>query len=297
MFLSNPIVFYALVIILASLLGGWLPTRMRLTHTGNQLLMSFVAGLMLGIACYHLIPHAAATLPQGYGIDTVMWWLMLGLLLMFVLLRAFHFHQRDAVEVEGHNPHCQHHHHGKAFSWMGVALGLGLHSLMDGLALGAAVRADQLAVDHGVAIAGLGVFIAVLLHKPLDAMSIASLMLAAGVKPAARWLVTMAFALLCPLGALLFLSGIEHFQGDQNWLVGIALAFAAGLFICISLSDLLPEVQFHAHDRGKLTAALLAGVAAAYAIGLVEGEHAHDDSHKLQNEPHQSHPQASHHHQ
>ena len=40
------------------------------------------------------------------------------------------------------------------------------------------------------------------------------------------------------------------------------LAFSAGTFLCIALSDLLPELQFHAHDRWKLSAALLAGVGA-----------------------------------
>jgi zinc and cadmium transporter len=57
--------------------------------------------------------------------------------------------------------------------------------------------------------------------------------------------------------------------------MGMALGFSAGAFLCISLSDLLPEVQFHHHDRGKLSASLLLGVALAYGIGLFEGEHAH----------------------
>ena len=38
-----------------------------------------------------------------------------------------------------------------------------------------------------------------------------------------------------------------------------ALAFSAGTFLCIALSDLLPELQFHTHDRIKLSVALLAG--------------------------------------
>jgi zinc and cadmium transporter len=40
----------------------------------------------------------------------------------------------------------------------------------------------------------------------------------------------------------------------------VALAFSAGTFLCIALSDLLPELQFHSHDRLKLSVALLAGV-------------------------------------
>ncbi|MDH3585141.1 MAG: hypothetical protein OER86_13100, partial [Phycisphaerae bacterium] len=52
-------------------------------------------------------------------------------------------------------------------------------------------------------------------------------------------------------------------------------------------SDLLPELQFHDHDRIKLTVALLLGLAVAWASGLVEhgGHEDHDDhaafSHQL----------------
>jgi zinc and cadmium transporter len=56
--------------------------------------------------------------------------------------------------------------------------------------------------------------------------------------------------------------------------LGCALAFCAGTFLCISCSDLLPELQFHSHDRFKLSVALLAGLGVAIAIGLVEQAHA-----------------------
>jgi zinc and cadmium transporter len=63
---------------------------------------------------------------------------------------------------------------------------------------------------------------------------------------------------------------------------------SAGVFICISLSDLLPEVQFHSHDRARLTIALLAGVIAAYGVGLMEPEH-DDFSHSTAVESHDRH--------
>ena len=48
------------------------------------------------------------------------------------------------------------------------------------------------------------------------------------------------------------------------------------MFLCIALADLLPEIQFHRHDRVKLTTALLAGILFAYGIGLV---HPHASQH------------------
>jgi zinc and cadmium transporter len=47
------LVAYCLAIALFSLVGGLLPNWVRMTHTRTQLVMSFVSGLMLGVAFYH----------------------------------------------------------------------------------------------------------------------------------------------------------------------------------------------------------------------------------------------------
>jgi zinc and cadmium transporter len=56
-------------------------------------------------------------------------------------------------------------------------------------------------------------------------------------------------------------------------LLPAALAFSAGAFICIALGDLLPEVQFHSHDRAQLTVLFLLGIVIAWAIGAIEPPH------------------------
>ena len=278
------LLLYSLAIFAASLLGGWLPSLVRMSHTRTQLTMSFVAGLMLGVACYHLLPHAVVTMGDAQAVDRAVWWLMLGLLFMFVLLRTFHFHQHDAHDHDSHHHH-EHSQDAHPLSWAGIALGLSLHTLIDGIALGAAIQAD---VTHEatVGLFSIGVFAAIVLHKPLDAMSITSLMHAGGWSTRARILVNIGFALMCPLGALLFFWGVEQVAIDRQLLVGCALAFSAGVFLCISLSDLLPEVQFHSHDRGKLTLALLLGIALAYGIGFLEPGHAHNDAAALHGNHH-----------
>ncbi len=60
-------------------------------------------------------------------------------------------------------------------------------------------------------------------------------------------------------------------------LISAALAFSAGMFMCIALSDLLPELQFHQHDRLKLSVALLLGLALAWGISRLEAK-SHDHS-------------------
>jgi zinc and cadmium transporter len=51
---------------------------------------------------------------------------------------------------------------------------------------------------------------------------------------------------------------------------------AAGAFLCIAAADLLPEVQFHSHDRVLLTASLALGLTIAWGITVLErSSHAH----------------------
>jgi zinc and cadmium transporter len=80
------------------------------------------------------------------------------------------------------------------------------------------------------------------------------------------------FALASPIGAVLFYLGANQFAGSDAVFLGGALAFCAGTFLCIASSDLLPELQFHSHDRFKLSVALLAGLTIAVLIKQFEAE-------------------------
>lgn len=283
---------YCALLVVASLVGGWLPRVVQMTHTRQQLTMSFVSGVMIGVALLHLMPHA---LEQTQSINRVALWMLAGLLVMFFLMRAFHAHRHEGVlmhEPHAHEHHLEHahghaaeHHHANAgevpshkapsghrSSWMGVFFGMALHSILDGVALAASVLVDAGHGAPGTAILAMGTFLAIFLHKPLDALSVTSVMHAGGWSGRSQAVVNGAFALLCPIGAAAFWIGASGMTADGNQLVGDALAFSAGLFLCIALADLLPEVAFHTHDRLKLSAALLLGVAIALAI---ESTHSH----------------------
>jgi zinc and cadmium transporter len=286
------LVFYCAVIAISSLVGGWLPIWLRLTHTRMQLVMSLVAGLMLGVGLLHLLPHAAAQF-ETPSIDFLAGWMLTGLLTMFLLIRALDFHHHDdeleADAPEGHAAVHSHFHAASHFGWLGAAIGMVLHSLIDGIALAASVAAEA-SHDHGTALLGLGTFLAVFFHKPLDAFPITTLMTRSGWSTKSRGVVNVLFALTCPLGVLLFCLGYERLGEESPTVLAAALAFSAGVFLCISLGDLLPEVHFHHHDRLKLTCALLLGIAIAYGIGYFEPEHAHGHRHGGSvSEPHHDH--------
>ena len=310
---------YALAIITVSLLGGYLPRWIRFTHTRLQMLISFVGGLMIGIAIFHMLPHALHGL-GGERINEVSWAVMVGLVLMFFLLRFFHFHQHQVEDpwaepsehanqrttqdgCGGH--HHDHHHHLpyhtphehshplSAVSWIGMLFGLGIHTFLDGVALASTMQVEAGHGHASVGLAGFGVFLAIFLHKPLDAMSRSSLMRAQGASGIQSTLVNMAFACLVPLGA----ACVVIFGDRSTWLgsslAGWGLAFSAGVFLCISLSDLLPEMEFHSHHRLPLSIALLLGIAVAWGVGFLEPQHLH---HVEGGEPTHHHPEDHHHH-
>jgi zinc and cadmium transporter len=282
---------YSLAIIAASLFGGWVPQRFELTHTGMQIMVSLVGGLMLGIGVFHMLPHALVELGED-GLDVAAYGMMAGLIIMFLMLRLFHFHHHGPADVGcTHAAHHEHDHDGghhqmseaysqtaaNRLSWVGVFLGMTLHSLIDGLAVGASVEAD--AVHGASGLLGVGTFLAVVLHKPLDSVSITSLMIVGGSSRRSQMLANVGYAMVCPLGAALFVLGVREFSSQQSLIVGFALAVSAGVFLCIALSDLLPEMEFHSHNRFQLTAALLAGVVLAWAIRFVEPAHSHSHRH------------------
>jgi zinc and cadmium transporter len=272
-----PLTYYCLAVLAASILGGMLPHWFRLTHLGMQVAVSFVAAMMLGVGLLHMLPHA---LIEARAVDSgrsgnefmVMLWVLGGVLSMFFIERFFCFHHHDvesdaAGELHQHEEACEHdhHHHHHDITWSGAAFGLTVHSIIEGVALAASVyhRHDSLPL------AGLGTFLVILLHKPLDSMTITMLMARAGWSPQWRHIINGLFALAIPAGIALFYAGLAS-ETPSSPLLAYSLAFSAGTFLCISLSDLLPELQFHDHDRGKLSAALLLGLALALGVGKLE---------------------------
>jgi len=101
-------------------------------------------------------------------------------------------------------------------------------------------------------------------------MAVSTLMTAGGSSRFSRQLLNALFSLATPLGVALFYLGANHLAGSNVVFLGCALAFCAGTFLCIASSDLLPELQFHSHDRLKLSVALLVGIGIAVLIRVIE---------------------------
>lgn len=260
------------MICVASIAGGRASELGRISHTRTQVIISFVAGFILGMAIFHLLPHALETVRGTGAFENIALWIVAGILVLIVMLRMFDFHKHEfgdeASDLQQYQPETEKAVQTTPQSLIGIVLGLSLHTIIEGVTLGAGTR---MAIDEMSALPGLAIAIAIVLHKPLDAYSITALMRSMNHSTRMRLLVNIAFALICPLVAIatfFFVTPLSGVLGTS--VIGYALAFGVGAFLCISLSDLLPEISFHQHDRAKLLFTLFFGIALAYGLYFIE---------------------------
>ncbi len=276
--------WYALIVAMLSLAGAAVPLRRRPSHAQLQIYLSLAAGALLGAAMFHLLPESSEHIHESFGLPA-----LLGIGVVFFLQRylAPHSHEPPHDEVgvcatecghdHGHEHHHDHSHslehagnaraiHAKSGGLLAIAA-LSIHSFFDGVAIGAVANASAPG-------AALAVFLSVLIHKPMDGLTVSVLLMNAGVKPKALWATQIVYALLVPVGALAFMA-TSGAVAETSPLVGYTLAFSAGTFLAIALTDLLPELHFHEHDRNKLSAALLLGLVVMWATSLIGHSNGH----------------------
>jgi zinc and cadmium transporter len=231
---------YTLLIAAAALASAAVPVLLPRLQARAHYFLSFAAGVMLGAAFFHMLPEAVAT----GGIEALPWALG-GFVFLFSMERYVLIHwckEDESCEVHGGD----HHHAGT----MGLAalLGLSVHTIVDGFALGAAVAG-------GV---GTSAFLAILSHKVPNSFSLASILV---YERYARRTVAAymgIFVLTLPLGAILYflLSGAlsEVVFGAR------ALAFSAGTFLHLAVSDLIPDLHRYKDQRLGLSLTLIGGI-------------------------------------
>jgi zinc and cadmium transporter len=278
---------FSVLIGLFALLGGLLPFRGEISHTKLQFYLTASAGVMLGAAAFHVMPDAIEKSGKVYSCV----WMVLAIVGLFCIERfiAPHSHEVDDNHhaENGGETHVHHEHegvHGHSHAplpehraaapavagWMAV-LGLTIHTFMNGVGLAGSVEHDLSKSIGFLGIPGFAMFMAVLIHKPADALAISTVLTRKRVE---RWKITwvqLGYVSMIPIGAFAFsLTSGALGESLQNQLTGFALGFSAGTFIFIALSDLLPEVQFHRHDRVPLTLTLLLGLLLMAGIAWLE---------------------------
>jgi zinc and cadmium transporter len=266
---------YTVAILVGALVGGTLPLLGRITR--SDAMLSFSAGAMLGAAFFHMLPEAV----EGGG-AAVTPFVLVGFFVLYTVERFMLVHAcaepgmhfpAGAVQIalEG-QPHAHAHPHppargdgtGCEVHTMGLAafVGMSLHTVVDGFALGAASAQPEL---------GLLVFLAILAHKIPNSFSLSTILRAEDYSRPRALLMNATFALMVPVGAGLYL--LFHELVQVATFTSFALAASAGTFLHLSLSDILPDVHRRNGPRWRIVGSLLLGLAVMWALRLLHHGH------------------------
>lgn len=243
---------YALALVAATMVSGAVPLVFQSKGRKTEVLLAFSAGIMLGAAFTQMIPEA---IHIGHGDFLPLSFTLVGALTMYLLERFVVTHICEEPE-EG----CEVHDH----ETLGVVafLGLSIHTLFDGVALGSSF------------IAGIGmvVFLAIIAHKIPSSLALGTILVHAGYRRRTVLLLLLAFALTVPLGAGIYFAIDSHLEieGLTAWV----LAFSAGTFLYLALADLLPQVHRKSGLRLPTISALVIGVLVMYGLRFLGG-HGH----------------------
>jgi len=183
-------------------------------------LVSLSAGTMLGDAALHLMPEA---IENNNSSLNIWFWLLAGILMFFVLEKIVHWHHcHETGECE--------HTHIKILGIMNL-LGDGLHNFIDG-----AVLAGAFLVNPTL---GFATLIAVIAHEIPQEIGDLGVLVHAGYSRRKALFLNFITALSAILGAAAALIISARIENISQYI----LPFAAGSFIYIATSDLMPELK------------------------------------------------------
>lgn len=197
-------------------------------------LIGFSAGALLGSAFLHILPEAL----ENAKSVTVFYELIFGIVIFFLLERYFYWRHC-------HEGHCDVH----AFTYLNL-VGDGMHNFIDGMVIAASfIVSTKLGVVTTAAI---------ILHEIPQELGDFGVLVYGGFSKQKALMYNFISALMAVCGALVgyLVSGFA--QGFSNFV----LPLAAGGFIYIATSDLIPEI----HKEKDVKRSTLAFVAFLFGI-------------------------------
>ena len=212
------------------------------------LLVSLAVGALLGDAFIHLIPESF----EALGNPTTPSLLIIGgILVFFIFEKALHWHHHACGETDTETIHPT----GKM-----ILVSDGVHNFIDGIIIAASY---MVSIEIGIATT-----IAVLLHEIPQEIGDFGVLIHAGYSKAKALLFNFFSALTALLGAMVAFIAAGFGETLSLWLLPVA----AGGFIYVAMSDLVPELHKTTH-RGYSAlqlGAILVGIAAMLLLLTLE---------------------------
>jgi ZIP family zinc transporter/zinc and cadmium transporter len=240
------VLFFGTLAGLATLTGILLMrSRQKWAIDRSQYVNSFAAGLILALVFFHLMPEASELSSIAFPV------VFLGFFSFYLLENFIVIHSGSELHFHESDPCLQH-----ASETNGVMAfaGLSLHSLIDGVIIGVGF---ELGSEIGILAA-----LAVIAHEVPEGVT--SFALINKTLPKKSLILSLIVAIATPIGALISLVFIQSL--DDN-MIGILLALAAGTFVYVSASDLIP--QTHGTQNLKTMFSFLLGAVLIVLISLI----------------------------
>lgn len=204
-------------------------------------LVAFSAGSLLGGALLHMLP--AALDERGESVAPFLW-VLIGFAAFFALEQFLHWHHCHRASADCRRP----------LTYL-ILVGDGLHNLLGGLAVGAAFVADV-----GI---GITTWLAAAAHEVPQELGDFGVLVHGGWSRRRALVFNVLSASTFLVGGVVAWAVSARF--DTSWLLG----FAAGNFLYIGASDLVPEVNRH-HDPRVGASHFLAFVAGAGLLAALK---------------------------
>jgi ZIP family zinc transporter/zinc and cadmium transporter len=240
------VLFFGTVAGLATLTGILLMrTKQKWAIDRSQYVNSFAAGLILALVFFHLLPEASELSSIAFPIAFI------GFFSFYLLENFIVIHSGSELHFHASDPCLQ---HTSETNGVMAFSGLSLHSLIDGIIIGVGF---ELGTEIGILAA-----LAVIAHEVPEGVT--SFALINEALPDKSFILSLIVAIATPVGALFSLIFI---QSLDNNMIGILLALAAGTFIYVSASDLIP--QTHGTQNLKTMFSFLLGAVLIVLISLI----------------------------
>jgi zinc and cadmium transporter len=205
-------------------------------------LVAFSAGALLGGAFFHLMPEAL----EGMGSHlSAFAYLMTGFIIFFILEKFLYWH------------HC-HKYEGKCpvhpVSYL-ILLGDGLHNIIDGLIIAASFFVS---VPFGIITT-----LMIIAHEVPQELGDFAILVHGGMSRAKALALNFASQLTAVVGGV-----AGYFLGSANGFTLYLLPIAAGGFVYIGASDLIPELHKEKDARKSIISFLYFLVGIAFMLGI-----------------------------
>lgn len=201
------------------------------------LVLGISAGLMTIVVFLDLIPEAR----EVGNIGTTLFGMILGIILI--------------TAMDGLFPHTKfnNRNNGKLLkAGLLLAVGIALHNLPEGLAIGAGYQVDTAL--------GFGLAVIIAAHNLPEGMAIATTLCLAGLRAWSIILISLLSGI--PMGIGAFVGG--YLGRVSDFTLSISLGFAAGAMIYITFDELIPGA--HEKSNGKIA---IAGILLGIFVGLI----------------------------